>query len=573
MTRRIPKTPKKPTKPENVNALGVTEPAEPDLTAIPPSRHHVDSYHWPLLLSKPATCDALLKWFEGIEEEREMPWRKKWIDLEAWEGDEEDGRKELATRAYEVWVSEIMLQQTRVSTVISYFNNWISKWPTVQDLAKANHDEVLSAWKGLGYYSRATRLHQGAQDVVKKRDKICPVPGTAQELKEVPGIGPYTAGAISSIAFGEAEPLLDGNVARVLSRQLGLYADVKEKKPVDFLWKVAGRLVQQVSGYPEIRRSAVPGQWNQALMELGSTICTPRPKCDECPIRNTCRAFAEGQMLVEKKRPSSVLDIEDACSLCEQLDTEDLATTSLGGEVEDEEVEKKAKPGKKRKLEIKETNKISHYFSGGSSKTRSNAPSENNENLEALSANSSKKRKSPSTSADPKSSALYCSLFPKKAVKKKAREEECNVCVIELRTSNGDSKWLIEQRPAKGLLASLWQFPQDTITMSEASASYRRTSAQRFLSALSLHDVESKDVEYKGETGSLTHIFSHLRLTMHVQWFRIPADTGAPFDATGAGPPKRKWVNTEAMDHETLSTGMRRCWELVKSQLSTPSSP
>jgi A/G-specific adenine glycosylase len=208
-----------------------------------------------------------------------------------------------------------VLQQTRVSTVISYFNNWTSKWPTVQDLAHANHDDVLAAWKGLGYYSRATRLHEGAKAMIAKTPgSACPLPRKALELQDFPGIGRYTAGAVSSIAFGEAEPVLDGNVARVLSRQLGLYVDVKDKKASDLLWDQADRLIKHVSGALSTDTSAIPGQWNQALMELGSTICTPRPQCTECPVQSTCRVYAEGRALSGRHQSSTTIpDIEDAC--------------------------------------------------------------------------------------------------------------------------------------------------------------------------------------------------------------------------------------------------------------------
>lgn len=335
-----------------------------------------------------------------------------------------------------------MLQQTRVSTVIPYFKTWISKWPTVQDLAKANPDEVLSVWKGLGYYSRATRLHQGAQEMINKNPKYCPIPSGAEELQKFPGIGRYTAGAISSIAFGEAEPVLDGNVARVLSRQLGLYVDVKDKKSTDFLWMAADSLVKHVSGFPGTKKSAVPGQWNQALMELGSTVCTPRPKCDECPIQKTCRAYSEGDALLRKEQVAvAVPDIEDACSLCEQLDTEDLL-------VAPEEDDDGAKVVKKRKRETNPMSKISHYFTASTPSASPNIDiGDDDENAEIP---GTKKRKAPQSNAGSKYRATYCSLFPKRMPKKKVAEEECVVCIVESSDKDGNSKWLIEQRPAKG---------------------------------------------------------------------------------------------------------------------------
>jgi A/G-specific adenine glycosylase len=339
-----------------------------------------------------------------------------------------------------------VLQQTRVSTVIPYFNNWIAKWPTVQDLAEADHDDVLSVWKGLGYYSRATRLHEGAKAMIaKSAGAPCALPSGATELQEFPGIGRYTAGAVSSIVFGEAEPVLDGNVMRVLSRQLGLYMDVKDKKATDVLWDMADQLIKHASNSSETRTSAVPGLWNQALMELGSTVCTPRPRCDECPIQATCRAYSEGKVLSDKHQsPTVVPDIEDACSLCASLDTEDLVAVS-----EDATNNDPPRATKKRKAVVKQTNTISQYFAVGTPKSNIDTE-DDDEDLDSPPVEDSKKRKLPAPTRESKSISTYCSLFPKKVAKKKAAEEDCVVCVIELRSEDGNSKWLIEQRPAKG---------------------------------------------------------------------------------------------------------------------------
>ncbi|KAF2193256.1 DNA glycosylase [Zopfia rhizophila CBS 207.26] len=561
-TRSRPRKAIRKTKTPHIDGLGIIEPLNPDATAMPPLRLHAESYHWPLLLTDRQNSAALLKWFEGVEDEREMPWRKKWVDPDEFDGTEEEFGEMLSKRAYEVWVSETMLQQTRVSTVIPYFKKWISRWPTVHDLSKAGHDDVLSIWKGLGYYSRATRLHQGAQRVVEKNDEPCPIPVSAEQLQLIPGIGRYTAGAISSIAFGEAEPVLDGNVARVLSRQLGLYVDAKEKKSSDFLWRVADRLIKYVSVYPKTKRSAVPGQWNQALMELGSTICTPRPKCGECPIRRTCRAYAEGEALLDKGICApKVPDIEDSCSHCAQLDTEDLGTAPAGGE----DIETK-KAIKKRKPNVGTTNKISHYFSTGTpEQSRSTKIGEADGSLDAAHENVSRKRKAPNESVTSNFVSTYCSLFPKKVAKKKVAEEECVVCVVEGRLSDGPTMWLIEQRPAKGLLASLWQFPLHTLLTSKSSTTFsRKSAAERLIHALNLGDTDMSVAQHKAELGTLTHVFSHLKLTMHVHSFLLQVDADKGLEHALTGPPKRKWVDTESMDRETLSTGMRKCWELIK---------
>ncbi|KAJ4353487.1 uncharacterized protein N0V89_005217 [Didymosphaeria variabile] len=540
-----------------------TKPTSPQLTAIPPTRAHSAAYHYPLILDDETASKDLLGWFEGIEEARNMPWRKKWLDPAECEGKEEDFGALLEKRAYEVWVSEVMLQQTRVSTVIPYFNNWISKWPTVESLAQASHDDVLSVWKGLGYYSRATRLHEGAKAVISMQpSQSCKIPSGVVELQKIPGIGRYTAGAVSSIAFGEAEPVLDGNVARVLSRQLGLYVDAKDKKSTDAFWEVADQLVKSVAGHPEKGRSKTPGQWNQAIMELGSTICTPKPKCDECPIRRTCRVYAEGETLsIKKAAATEVPDIEDACTLCQQLDTEDLATAPE--EHDDDEDDVPAKPAKRQKTEQKQSNKLSNYFTSSAPKPKPATPTPS---TSTSSPPPSTKRKTPTaTPAQAKRIAIYCSLFPKKMPKKAVPEEDAVVCIIEAAQEDGQSKWFIEQRPAKGLLASLWQFPQQTLPNTDMAhtAATRKAAARAYVESLDLGAVISNTVHLQ-ELGSLVHVFTHLKLTMHVVHLRFGID-GKMLEETSG----RKWVETEKMEGETLSTGMRRCWDLVKKKTTS----
>lgn len=337
--------------------------------------------------------------------------------------------------------------------MIPYFNNWVSKWPTVQDLANADHEDVLAAWKGLGYYSRATRLHEGAKAMIAKASgSSCPLPSKAVELQELPGIGRYTAGAVSSIAFGEAEPVLDGNVARVLSRQLGLYMDSKDKKASDILWDEADRLIKHVSDMSSTNTSAIPGQWNQALMELGSTVCTPRPQCTDCPIQTTCRVYHEGKALSSKRQsPTAVPDIEDACTLCEPLDTEELVT--VPEEVDEDDTLKPAK--KKKKGNVKQSNTLSSYFAIGTPSASSNVDDTDDEKDHGTVSQGSNAKKRKDTNSDSnissntKSVQTYCSLFPKKVAKKKAAEEQSVVCLVELLLPDGGSKWLIEQRPAK----------------------------------------------------------------------------------------------------------------------------
>lgn len=193
---------------------------------------------------------------------------------------------------YAVWVAEIMLQQTQIATVIPYYERWMERMPTVEALAAADLDEVLKLWEGLGYYSRARHLHEAAQTVMEAFGGE--LPQSAQELRKLKGIGPYTAGAIASIAFGEPVAVLDGNVIRVLSRLVDLEADVTKTATRKSLWRLAEALV------PAERA----GDYNQALMELGQRICKPAaPRCHRCPLAESCLARQRGTQLERPVRP------------------------------------------------------------------------------------------------------------------------------------------------------------------------------------------------------------------------------------------------------------------------------
>lgn len=191
--------------------------------------------------------------------------------------------------AYRVWLSEIMLQQTQVETVKPYFERFLVAFPTVHDLAAAPLDHVLKMWEGLGYYSRARNLHQAAQKVSQDYDGQ--FPQTVDGLLTLSGVGRYTAGAIASIAFGQAAPLLDGNVIRVFARLTDLEADVTQPAVKEDLWKLAEEWLDHTR----------PGDYNQSLMELGRVVCKPRsPLCADCPVQKHCKAFANG---TQQERP------------------------------------------------------------------------------------------------------------------------------------------------------------------------------------------------------------------------------------------------------------------------------
>ncbi len=224
---------------------------------------------------------ALLAWFR--HDARDLPWRR-------------------SPHPYRVWLSEIMLQQTRVETVVPYYRRFLQAFPSVRKLAAADIDQVLKRWEGLGYYGRARNLHRAAHAIV--HDRAGRFPRTANEWRELPGIGRYTAGAIASIAFGERTPVVDGNVKRVFARLFGIQESIDEAATVAAIWKLATDLVPPQS----------PGDFNQAVMELGARICTPRqPRCDGCPLRNECVARAEGRPaelpVRRKKKPVPHYDI------------------------------------------------------------------------------------------------------------------------------------------------------------------------------------------------------------------------------------------------------------------------
>ncbi len=209
---------------------------------------------------------SLLDWYRKTA--RDLPWRR--------------------TRdPYKIWVSEIMLQQTQVKTVIPYYQKWIKRFPSVKLLAKAPLSDVLKHWAGLGYYRRVRMLHQAARHLCQNGAKGN-LPSTIEELLKIPGIGRYTAGAIASIAFNRKTPILDGNVIRVLTRLTAFKEDIGSGKTIKELWGISESILPEKN----------PGDFNQAMMELGAVICLPKnPDCKICPISDLCAAYRNGSVL------------------------------------------------------------------------------------------------------------------------------------------------------------------------------------------------------------------------------------------------------------------------------------
>lgn len=233
---------------------------------------------------------TLTRWFNRAQ--RDLPWR----------------RAENARDPYRILVSEVMLQQTTVAAVIPFYHRFLERFPTLQSLAEATIEDVLPLWAGLGYYSRARNLHAMAQAVVERHDGVFP-----RELADVlalPGVGRYTAGAVTSIAYDSLSPIVDANVARLFARLFLIEGDLKTTANQTRLWHEATRLVQACSG------DCKPSILNPALMELGALICTPRsPRCEACPVAAYCAARTAGRQdeLPHQKAKTAPVELQDAC--------------------------------------------------------------------------------------------------------------------------------------------------------------------------------------------------------------------------------------------------------------------
>lgn len=313
--------------------------------------------------------ESLLSWYR--REKRDLPWRR-------------------TSNPYYIWISEVMLQQTRVDTVIPYYERFIEKFPTMSALAEAEEEELLKQWEGLGYYSRARNLQAGVREVVENYGGS--VPANRKEISALKGVGPYTAGAVLSIAYGIPEHAVDGNVMRVLSRLLIIEEDIAIPRTKKIFEQVVMDLIDKED----------PSSFNQGLMELGATICTPKPRCLLCPVRDFCAAFLEGRQ--------------------EEL------------------------PVKTKKTKMKIT----------------------------------------------------------------------PVASVAIRNEQG--QWLLRQRPAKGLLANLWEFPMIELTGDE-----RLQDKMREQYGIELHHCKAL-IDFK-------HVFSHITWEMQSYLAELSSTTQVPDDA------------------------------------------
>ncbi|XP_042395779.1 adenine DNA glycosylase-like [Zingiber officinale] len=396
---------------------------------------------------------SLLDWYDAHR--RDLPWRRTKTSSRGTVNRSETESKVEAESAYAVWVSEVMLQQTRVSTVISYYNRWMDKWPTIHHLAAASQEEVNEMWAGLGYYRRARFLLEGAKSIVQGGM----FPQTAAELLKVQGIGDYTAGAIASIAFNEAVPVVDGNVVRVISRLKAITANPKKSATVKGIWKLASLLVDPLR----------PGDFNQAMMELGATLCsTMNPQCCACPISDNCVAFS-------------------------------LSKSEESIEVTD---------------------------------------------------------------------------YPTKVAKAKQRHDFAAVCFVQLTEETGEESLkrcsnkdmlLLVKRPNEGLLAGLWEFP--SVLMDErVDIDSRRRSVDKFLRKLFHIKIwENCEVVLREDVGECIHVFSHIRLHMHIELLILKLNGGLnQFYESNQFSSSWKCVDAKSIRTMGLTSGVRKVYNMVE---------
>ncbi|CAD7703813.1 unnamed protein product [Ostreobium quekettii] len=401
---------------------------------------------------------SLLSWYDGCH--RQLPWRRNLHSkLEGTRGEAASADLDPQAFAYMVWVSEVMLQQTQVVNVVKYFKRWMEKWPTLEALAAASLEEVNELWAGLGYYRRAAFLLKGAKHLVDELGGA--FPETANELKRIPGIGPYTSAAVASIAFGECAAAVDGNVIRVVSRLRALSGDPKKLTATHAV--LAGELLDKQR----------PGDFNQAMMELGATICKPtNPLCDSCPVSAQCSALA----------------------------------------------------------------RVRSHLAGGGRPDKPNAP--------------------------------RVTDFPSATEKLAKREEVVAMCVLKMVPREGQrGRYMLLKRPASGLLAGLWEFPTIPIEGGDTTCTHRQSKMDEYLQAgcgTPLGKPPKKlKVLRRHDVGTAVHLFSHIRMTMHVEMLVVEGGQEAAEAAEKAGV---RWVAEGEMGSFGLTTMVRKAFKLAEDR-------
>lgn len=429
----------------------------------------------------------------------------------------------IAVSPYGVWVSEIMLQQTRVPTVVNYWIKWMINYPTIKSLAEASEESVNQSWAGLGYYTRARSLHSGAKYVMDNLSGV--LPSTVKELQAISGVGPYSAGAISSIAFNQSVGLVDGNVSRVFSRLRAVNQSIKEKASVALHWKLADQLtdIENISIKQSIK-STEPADFNQALMELGATICTPKnPSCDTCPVRKFCRAYQE---VDQQKRPSNDQYVYHAGNHPTKKQVVEIA------------IEEEVEVGQKRKRVTAKSKTVKQTID----------PSAECDLCDTL-------RVTPPQSV---------TEYPQPTEKSAALEQHVAVCVVVKQTSaKATPSYLFVRRPSEGLLAGQWEFPS-LMDCSEgegkAAIESRQEEIDESLSEwLTNYDAIKKSNKQREPIGSFTHVFSHRKHHMHAERLTIKEDLGI---ATSER--ELRWATEKDFESLGLTAGVKKVWQLNK---------
>nr|WHS04685.1 ELOVL fatty acid elongase 8b [Eleutheronema rhadinum] len=391
-------------------------------------------------------------------------------------------KREMMTTGHIRWnavtVSYSCLGQMQYNTIIKYFIRHMQRWPTVQDLAAATLEEVNQMWAGLGYYSRGKRLHEGAQKVVTELKGQ--MPQTVDSLlKQLPGVGRYTAAAIGSIALGQVTGAVDGNVIRVLCRLRAIGADCTSPAVTEAIWGLANTLVD-----PER-----PGDFNQAMMELGARVCTPKgPLCSQCPVQSHCHSYRKVHIIQEQNSKKLLGKLEKNAALPDIEDCMNSGTCPL-------------------------------------------CPSE------------------------PWNNELGVQNFPRKPAKKPPRVERTLTCVVIRPGEEGEDEYLLTQRPDKGLLAGLWEFPSLLLEEENTEMKQKRALCAEISRILGTHLTENL-FQFVGE---VVHIFSHINQTYVVHRVRLKdGDTRTQTENT-------QWLTKAALQEAAVSTGVKKILKLYDS--------
>jgi len=410
---------------------------------------------------------------------------------------------------YSVWVSEIMLQQTRVEAVIPYYLKWMKSFPTVKDLAEASEEEVNSHWAGLGFYRRARLLHKGSKYVTENLNGI--IPKTVPELLKVDGIGPYTAAAVASIAFNVTVPVVDGNVCRVLSRLRGIANHIKApilKDKYGFI--LASQIVNAGDG-------SYAGEVNQALMEIGATYCAPHGTGvdDNDPLKDFYISTKIGREFNSDKAEKwfNETSFETKCEICDSNGVENII------------------------------NEISCQIS----------QSKRNEEITRA--------------------MISHSCFPTDPPKKPKREEVLVVVVFSHHNEKTkETKWFMKKRPNEGLLAGQWEFPSictwnynpnnkenknKEVSIPELQKKKRIEVGDDLQNELFDNNVKSKNMLLKKP---LEHIFSHIRHTMYIEYRFLCADYDIMVD-NGA------WMSDEDMKNVGITSGVKKILRTIQKEI------